>query len=53
MKNEYESPEFKYFKVTLEDVLGASVTEPTIPEVFGGDSDGGGSGEGGDPLDGF
>lgn len=37
MKNEYVSPEFELFKVTLEDVILAS-TEETIPEIIGGDT---------------
>ncbi|MBQ5347697.1 MAG: hypothetical protein IIU39_06595 [Ruminococcus sp.] len=48
MKKEYVSPEFDLFKVTLEDVILASILEETIPEIIGGDEE-----EGGDPLDGF
>lgn len=41
MKKEYKSPEFELFKVTLKDVILASILEEKIPEVIGGDEDGG------------
>lgn len=48
MKKEYISPEFEKFKITLEDVILSSILEETIPEVIGGDEEGGG-----DPLPDF
>ena len=50
MKKEYISPEFEKHEVTLKDVILASILEETIPEIIGGDDEGG---EIGDPLDGF
>jgi hypothetical protein len=40
MKKEYLCPEFEKIDVTLVDVLLGSVEE-TIPEIIGGDGDGG------------
>ncbi len=40
MKKEYVSPDFNSFKVTLDDIILGS-TEETIPEIIGGDDDGG------------
>lgn len=42
MKKEYLSPEFDIFKVTLEDVILASILEDPIPSDIGGDDEGGG-----------
>lgn len=41
MKKEYISPKFDTFKVALEDVILSSILEDKIPEIIGGDDDGG------------
>ncbi len=41
MKKEYLCPEFEKHEVTLEDVILGS-TEERIPEIIGGDDEGGG-----------
>lgn len=49
MKKEYVSPDFKAFKVTLDDIILQS-TEETIPEIIGGDGNGDGNGDYGDDF---
>ena len=41
MRKEYMTPEFETVKFHLKDVILASIIEGTIPEVIGGDDDGG------------
>lgn len=41
MRKEYVSPELETVKFTMKDVILASIIEETIPEVIGGDDDGG------------
>lgn len=41
MRKEYVTPELETVKFDLMDVLSASPTEATIPEIIGGDDDDG------------
>ena len=41
MKKKYSAPELETVKFDLKDVILSSPTEPTIPEIIGGDGDGG------------
>ena len=42
MRKEYVTPELETVKFTLRDVILASITEETLPEVIGGDDEEGG-----------
>ena len=46
MRRKYVSPDFETVKFEFKNVILASIEEETIPEVIGGDDDGG-------VLDGF
>ena len=48
MKNEYKSPEFEFYKVSLIDVILGSPLESEIGENIGDDNGGGGGIE--DPI---
>ena len=41
MRKEYVAPEMETVKFELHDVILYSIPEETIPEVIGGDGDGG------------
>lgn len=41
MKKTYVTPELETIRFDLKDVLNGSPIEPTIPEIIGGDDNGG------------
>ena len=41
MRKEYMSPELETVKISLKEVILSSPLESSIPEIIGGDDDGG------------